>query len=230
MFAMNTETKHNLIFLVIALAVMTPGFVMLFKKKMEPGAKPITMRDPVRKVAAYVDPIELPDTMARVVPDAAARWVRTLTPAGANPTVRTETERSPQQPWVSKSRKFELIVLGTHPQGTQATILVWDSKASAQDGNFSTYWDLPGRKVDGSMKRVERLTVPEDVVKAFLELGYNKPSREVTMIQVVYPVDLADVRTSALIMEYVTPEGGWKDTLSVVEKAPTKRPSMVTGN
>ncbi len=226
---MNKETKYNLIFLAIAMAVITPGMVMLFIKKMQPGAKPITMRDPVRKVAIYVDPMDLPGSMQRVITPQAAEWVRSLTPAGENPTVRSETTPPPSQAWVSDKRKFELLAVGAHPNGTQAYLLIWAPNTSLEEGNLETYWDLGDKKRGTAVQtRTQSFKVPEDVRKSFVDLGYSKPVKDVTLLHVVYGVNIGEAKSSRLVVGYTGPEA-WTDSMSIVETGGGKRPSMVTG-
>jgi hypothetical protein len=225
---MNKETKYNLIFLAFVLAVVTPGMVMLFMNKLN-GGKPITMRDPVRKVAVYVDPMELPDSMARVVTPEAAQWVRGLTPAGDNPTVRSESSPPPTGTWVSKNRKFELLVVGSHPRGTQAYILIWAPNSSTDDGNFQTHWDIgDGKKGEAIQSRMQSYPVPEPVRKSFVKLGYSKPVKDITLMHVVYSVNITDAKTSRLVVEYTGPDA-WTDEITINESTGGKRPSMVTG-
>ena len=40
--AMKRETRLNLIFLIVLLAILTPGAVLLFRKKLQPTLKPYT--------------------------------------------------------------------------------------------------------------------------------------------------------------------------------------------
>jgi hypothetical protein len=226
---MNKETKYNLIFLAIIMAIVTPGMVMLFIKKMQPGAKPITMRDPVRKVAVYVDPMDLPGSMKRVVTPEAAEWVRSLTPAGENPTVRSETTPPPTMTWVSNNRKFELLAVGGHPRGTQAYLLIWAPNTSAEEGNLETYWDLGDNKRGTAVQsRIQHFKVPEDVRKSFVDLGYSKPVKDVTLLHVVYGMNITEAKASKLVVGYTGPEA-WTDSLSISESTGGKRPSMVTG-
>jgi hypothetical protein len=72
------------------------------------------------------------------------------------------------------------------------------------------------------------LQVPEPVIQAFLKLGYNKPTREVTLLHVVYPVEISQAKSSSLNVSY-TGEKSWTDSLAISESTGGKRPSMVTG-
>ncbi len=225
---MQKETKHNLIFLVIVLLVVTPGMVKLFMNKLN-GGKPITMRDPVRRVAIYVDPMELPESMTRVVTPEAARWVKSLTPTGDNPTVRSETTPAPTEAWVSQNRKFELLVVGSHPRGTQAYLLIWAPNTSPEEGALKTHWDLgEGKKGEAIQTRVQSYEVPPEVRKSFVDLGYSKPVKEVTLLHVVYGVNITDAKSSKLVVDYSGPEA-WSDSIAISESTGGKRPSMVTG-
>ena len=72
---MKKDSKYNLIFLVILLAVMVPGAVMLFRKKLEPTARPMYLPDPVRQTLVYISPYETPPGMTRSSPPHTRDWV-----------------------------------------------------------------------------------------------------------------------------------------------------------
>src|SRR5688500_2684756 len=72
---MTRETRLNLIFLAIILAILTPGAVILFRKKLEPTLKPMAMPHAVQREHAYLSPLETPPGKKRVEPPHTARWI-----------------------------------------------------------------------------------------------------------------------------------------------------------
>src|SRR4051794_33309752 len=76
---MKRETRANVIFLSLFLAVSLPGAVILFKKKMQPGAVPLGMPDFVRRRLPYMAPQVTPDDQViRVIPPLTGTWVADL--------------------------------------------------------------------------------------------------------------------------------------------------------
>ena len=51
---MTKESRLNLIFLTVLLVVLTPGAVILFRKKLEPTVRPMYLPDPVPRAVAYL--------------------------------------------------------------------------------------------------------------------------------------------------------------------------------
>ena len=79
---MTRETRANLVFLALFLAVCLPGAVILFKKKMQPGAVPLGMPDFVRRRLPYLVPLPTPDDQViRVIPPQTGAWVSELSRA-----------------------------------------------------------------------------------------------------------------------------------------------------
>src|SRR5258706_12692966 len=76
---MKQETRVNLIFLAIFLAISLPGAVILFKSKLDPSAAPMYLPDPVRQRLPYMAPQGTPDQVARVVRPLTGQWVEKLT-------------------------------------------------------------------------------------------------------------------------------------------------------
>src|SRR5688572_33317835 len=74
---MTRETRSNLIFLGIFLAISLPGAVILVKKKMRPGAAPapLSRPDPVRRQLPYMAPQVTSDKVVRYVPPMTRQWL-----------------------------------------------------------------------------------------------------------------------------------------------------------
>src|SRR5439155_25260156 len=72
---MTKESRYNLIFLAVLLALMLPGAVILFRKKLEPTLRPMSEPDPVPRTIAYVSNGTVPPGMRRVEPPHLAEWV-----------------------------------------------------------------------------------------------------------------------------------------------------------
>ena len=63
---MTRETRNNLVFLVVVVAMLAPGAVILFKKKMQPTLKPMHLPHAVQRQVAYLSPLETPPGKQRV--------------------------------------------------------------------------------------------------------------------------------------------------------------------
>src|SRR5438270_478817 len=75
---MKHETRVNLIFLSLFLAISLPGAVILFKRKLDPAAAPMYLPDPIRQRLPYMAPQWMPDEVTRVIPPLTGQWVDEL--------------------------------------------------------------------------------------------------------------------------------------------------------
>lgn len=71
---MTRENRINSVFAIVLIAAMVPGAVILVKKKMQPGERPIGAPDPVRRTTAYMDPWPSA-SVPRLAPIRTLQWV-----------------------------------------------------------------------------------------------------------------------------------------------------------
>lgn len=178
---MRPETRLNLIWIVVLVALMLPGAVTLFRKKYKPGEQPMSFREPVRQSAVYMDPGRFPPGFKRIVPRRTADWLgevlrERLGVAGGLMLLEQGTERLPP---MSASRRVQLVGW-TDDAPRRALLLSWGEvpgpiAVSLSDG--STLAAL----------RVERIPVPRDVSLELRDAGYVTPPAGVTAIVVELP-------------------------------------------
>lgn len=184
---MSRETRANLIFLAVFVALCLPGAIKIFQKKMQPGAKPIDMRDPVRRSLPYMDPQPTPDTFPRVEPAETRIWVNGLASEIAGADLRRIRGMLPH---ISDNRRFELLYMVQHEGHCRAGLLVWDSPlAAATDTQAAAL-------VEGSLRQariVRTLSrdLPPIVRKELQDAGFIDPPRRVSLLAI--EVDGSDV-------------------------------------
>lgn len=105
---MSGETRANLVVLAVVLLLVAPGAVIMFKKKSQPGERPIGSPDPVRRTTAYMDPFPA-ESVERLAPLRTLEWVSGLATAepaaparAAGPLVRVTWPLPPDTPRVSR--------------------------------------------------------------------------------------------------------------------------------
>lgn len=74
---MTRENRINTIVVLVVLALMLPGGVILFRKKSQPGERPIGSPDPVKVSTAYMDPYPA-ESYKRLAPVRTLQWVAGL--------------------------------------------------------------------------------------------------------------------------------------------------------
>lgn len=192
---MTSETRVNLIALAVIVAVMMPGAVILFQKKMRPGARAILGQpDPVRRVVPYMEPLETP-VHERVVPPATWAWVEGLARQFGVERPLVEGTR----PVMSERRLVQ--VLDANP--TRAVLLVWKGV------NAASLRAEPG-KIQGVAEQV----VPAEVRKELQEAGYIDPAKKVAVVDLA----LADKQAGRPIRIRIKQEDGngkWDDFVTL---------------
>lgn len=175
------ETRANVVFLTIFLAIALPGGVILFKKKLDPAVPPMYMPDRPRVSLPYNSPEEAPD-LKRYVPERTGEWVTDVAREHGYADVRTGDDGLPV---VLDQRQWQLI--GVRPEGTgmRADFLVWE-KVGADSGVGVSAVGKEG-ELEGRVEPAEPMAIPEPVRKELVYAGYPKPPKEATWVTVFFP-------------------------------------------
>lgn len=175
---MTKETRYNLIFIVLLLAMMLPGAVILFRKKMQPAARPMFEPDPVRKSLAYISPAELPPGMVRVAPPHVREWTTSLLAdrAGA---VASRPRDGDGMPLMSERRMFEVLGIATRADGRARVWVLWWISRGTDEARWTATGS--GKSSDVKVARSERLAVPALVRDELGEGGVLLPPKGVML-------------------------------------------------
>ena len=194
---MTRETRFNLIFIAVLLAVSLPGAVILARKKMEPGARQMGEPDPVRRSIPYMDPAPVPSIMARISPPKTAQWVKQI-----GRTIGGE-------PQPSQARQYEVLEITQDGGVLGAVLLSWQHETGA------TYQAAVG----GRMTRVEimrEVQVPAEIQEELRRAGYIRPPAEVAVLRVSMEFDSTptDGRTDVTVSK-ITGKGDQADIVTL---------------
>jgi len=126
------ETRNNLIFLSIITALLLPGMVILFIKKLDPQARKMYLPDPVSDRIGYMDPEELPPGKRRMIPPKAAAWARNVVTEsmGADAVALAVALRggASAMPVMSERLLFELVGLRVTSTQVEVGVLLWNRR------------------------------------------------------------------------------------------------------
>jgi hypothetical protein len=184
---MKRDTRLNLIFLVLFLAVSVPGAVKLFKKRLDPAAPPLFMPDYVRRRLPYMAPQRTPPQVARYVPDKTGEWVADLTRQQGGGAVLMHA----RQPIVSDDHQVQLAIM-TPQEGGKGTLglIVWDPSFGRTASSFNVSVKVGEQTLDAPVTLVRSVGVPEAVKKELMYEGVVRPPHEVVWVTAVVPLDL----------------------------------------
>ena len=186
---MTRETRLNLIFLGVILAVMLPGAVMLFRKKMDPTAPPMFMPDYVRRRLPYMAPQQAPQGVVRVIPDVTGAWVTRLNrERGGGEQVLLED----RHPVVSDDHTVQVTGVKNTEAGTTLDLLVWAP---------ATQVTVTCGEQAARIAKVENLSMPQEVKKELMNWGVVRPPHTIVWVEAQFAEKLTspggvDVRIS----------------------------------
>jgi hypothetical protein len=179
---MRRETRLNLLWIVVLIALMLPGAVIIFRKKFKPGEQPMSFREPVRTSAVFMDPSGFPPGFQRVVPRRTADWVAGLLrdELGASVEMLLVEQGGTRTPVVSSSRRVQLAGWSGNTS-RRAVLLVWDDTAP-DDVSISGEDSSPVAQVSR-----RGVALPREISLELRDAGYVRPPKQVTVLVMDVP-------------------------------------------
>jgi hypothetical protein len=172
-FRMTRETKSNLIFLVIFLALSLPGAVILVKKKMLPGASPapLSRPDPVRRQLPYMAPQVTSDKVVRYVPPMTRQWLIEVDRSRGGTGEFLVRER---QPPLSVDRTVQ--VLNVNVTDSSVSLIIWNDVRDVRDV-IDVNVEIDSRRA----KHIDfhAIDVPPEIRRELQDGGFVTPPRRI---------------------------------------------------
>lgn len=193
---MNRETKRNLIFVVILLALLLPGAIILFNKKMGPDSRIMYLPESAPHEAAFIDPLMTADRIVRVAPELTRQWTADVTTdlRPAQIALRPVADGT-MMPLVTENRAVQVAQIRPHGNELDLVLLVWDPAfENPSADNFFCAITLPqanSHPLLGKITSVQPLELPKNVYHDLQNVGYVRPP------QVIYRVDVQWVLSPA---------------------------------
>ena len=173
------ETRFNLIFLAIFLALSLPGAVILVKKKMRPGATPapLSRPDPVRRELPYMAPQVTSDRVARHIPTLTRQWLIDVDRSHGG---SGEFLLRDRQPVVSDDRSLQVL----NVTSSAITLILWEP---TQD---------PVAEIDSQPveKQVHWVDVPPAVRAELQDGGFVDPPKSILWLRATVPTGVTQSR------------------------------------
>jgi hypothetical protein len=198
---MKRETRANLLFLGVFLAISLPGAVMLFKKKLDPTSSQMGMPDFVRKRLPYMVPLPTPDDqVVRVIPPLTGDFVAALARERGNGAAVLLHQRAAV---TSRDRVVQVVGITDAPGGAVVYLLAWEGGYGTDASRYRvTASSAGGESVEGRVASAVAIPMPEAVKRELMSGGYVKPSAKVTWVEVRFDAPLGSARPLTLHVRY----------------------------
>ncbi|MEA2710166.1 MAG: hypothetical protein QOF78_2767 [Phycisphaerales bacterium] len=187
---MTRETRSNLIFLAIILAILTPGAVILFRKKLQPTLKPMAMPEAVQRELAYISPLETPPGRKRVEPPFTAKWIESIVrerifngaDAGGREVIRPVDRDG--LPLMSDKRTFQLVAVEPLESRMRLWVILWDGEPM-RDETWSV--KLADAQEKFQIVDTRSVEIPAIVREELGETGVMRPPHDIVWQELVVP-------------------------------------------
>lgn len=194
---MRRDTRANLLFLTLFLAISLPGLVVLFKKKLDPNAPPMYLPDPVKTRLPYMAPFDVPSAVTRVIPEETGRWVASLTAARAG---QTDVLLHGHDPVMSENRAVQLAAIKEEADRTTLSLLAWSPDYPADAGRYRVSAECDSKTIPGKVVRADAIDVPAPVRHELIYAGYAKPPATVVWLTVTLGAPTAGMRPLTVVL------------------------------
>jgi len=196
---MRSETRANLIFLTIFLAVALPGAVILFIKKLDPAAAPMYLPDPIHQRLPYMAPQWTPDEVTRVIPPITGKWVEQLTgEQGAGSGVALHE----RLPLISEDRMLQVTAMKYTPSRLIVYTILWDGEEGVDAANYRAAILSAGTTISGRVVAVRKIPMPDAVRKELMNDGYVAPRKWVAWLELQFDGSLPEGSAFVLHLSY----------------------------
>jgi hypothetical protein len=193
------ETRLNLIFLVVFLAISLPGAVILFIKKLDPAAPRMDEPDAVLRQVPFMTPPPAPSGARWMVPTQTRAWLDTLTRQKTGKAMASAVVGGPEwEPIISADHRMQVMSITPASNAAVAGLLLWNGATSTDISEYQLYAHLGLRVEKGAVESVEPVPVPPDVRKELVSLGYTHPPTQVLWMRAHWPGGLANGQTMQL--------------------------------
>jgi hypothetical protein len=192
------ETRINLLFLALFLAISLPGAVILFKKKLDPGAARMDQPDAIVGQLPYMAPVPAPPGIKWIVPPRTRLWLAGLNRGFGHGDNLLSATDDPQrwQPVISGDHLIQVVSVSHSGAGVRPSVLVWDPSLESEAPDYSFTANVDGQSVPARIQSCQPVTVPDEIKRELMSLNLIRPPAKVTWIDVL--VERTDPKSESL--------------------------------
>lgn len=210
---MKRDTRVNIWFLAIFLAICLPGAVILFRKKLNPNARPIFMSDEMEHRLPYMAPGPTPPGIVRVVPPGTWAFLQKLVSqkTGLNRIASEAAANGEPTPILSEDRQMQVVAIRKGSDKMIVDLVSWDAAASEETAKYSASLEVDGRSEEAQLVKVETVPLDESVRRDLMNFGEIIPPKRIVWIEVEFElptevnggvsISMIDTRTTGQVKE-----------------------------
>ncbi len=198
---MKRETRLNLWFLIIFIAISLPGAVILFRKKLKPNARPIFMTDEVERRLPYMAPEPTPPGFKRVVPPQTSAFIEDVAKERGGD-VQLLFEIGPQGqrlPILSPDRQLQAVALRRVGEINLLDLVQWGRSTNSGSFDGAKLRVDHENEIEAKVQPIVQIALPEPIFRELMTFGYIAPPRQIEWIELeIPPMDVRQIRQITL--------------------------------
>lgn len=187
-YLMKRDTRANLIFLIIFVALALPGIIKLTRHSYVTGGRDPAMRPAVRGAFAYMDPTP-PVGMPRVVPPSVAEFIQRTAERleKMQPGLHSIIRPNDQRPVMSSALNLQLLGRGANTGHYNVALFGWNSHYAPLPELYDITATRGGEQVKGQMTSYEPGVLTLEVRSELQDFGYVVPPDSVLWMIITFP-------------------------------------------
>lgn len=184
---MKRDTRINLVFLAVFLAISLPGAVILFRKKLDPRASRMDQPDAVVTTLPYMAPPSARPGVRRLVPPQTQAWLEQLNRERHGGRELLSGREGAWSPVISDDCAMQVVDLDARPPGARVSIVLWDAASGAGARPTLTASMPDGRSVTGQIQSAQIIALPKDIKSELMSMHEVQPPQNILWVRVTFP-------------------------------------------
>jgi len=194
------DTRINIWFLAIFLAVCLPGAVILFRKKLNPNARPIFMSDEMEHRLPYMAPGPTPPGRVRVVPPGTWAFLQKLgsQKTGEKQVASESAANGEPTPILSEDRQLQVVAIRKGSGKAIVDLVSWDDGSSEEAAVYSASIETNSHSEAAKVTAVEAVLLDESVRRDLMNYGEIMPPKRIVWMEMDFTLT-TDITSDATI-------------------------------
>jgi len=211
------DTRINIWFLAIFLAICLPGAVILFRKKLNPNARPIFMSDEMEHRLPYMAPGPTPPGRVRVVPPGTWAFLQKLVSqkTGEKQVASESAANGEPTPILSKDRQLQVVAVRKSGDKAIVDLVSWDGGSSEGAAKYSASVEAGNHSEEAKVTAVEAVPLDESVRRDLMNFGEIIPPKRIVWIDMDFTLTIEITSDATIIVTDARASGPVKQRVKI---------------